>query len=139
MFDSRKQNHHINLIHEWTLRVVYKDHNSSFDELLEKDNSSKIHDRNLQKLVTEIFKVKMNLAPEIMKKIFEIVEGLYALRNELKLKSRKIHSVGYGIETASFVGARVWKPTDFKECKYLELFKSKIKNWIPEKCPCKLC
>ena len=141
MFDSRKQNHHINLIHEWTLRVVYKDHNSSFDELLEKDNSCKIHDRNLQKLVTEIFKVKMNLAPEIMKKVFEIVEGLYALRNELKLKSRKIHSVRYGIETASFVGARVWSslPTDFKECKSLELFKSKIKNWISEKCPCKLC
>ena len=141
MFDSRKQNHHINLIHEWTLRVVYKDHNSSFDELLEKDNSCKIHDRSLQKLVTEIFKVKMNLAPEIMKKVFEIVEGLYALRNELKLKSRKIHSVRYGIETASFVGARVWSslPTDFKECKSLELFKSKIKNWISEKCPCKLC
>ena len=50
-----------------TLRVVCKDHNSSFDELLEKDNFCKIHDRNLQKLVTEIFKVKMNLASEMMK------------------------------------------------------------------------
>ena len=89
------------------MRVVYKDYNSSFDELLEKDNSYKIHDRNLQKLVTEIFKVKMNLGPEIMKVEFEIVEGPHTLRNELKLKSRKIHSVRYGIETASFVGTRV--------------------------------
>ena len=56
MFHSRKQNHHINRIHERALRVVYKDYNSSFDELLEKDNSFKIHDRNLQKLVTEILK-----------------------------------------------------------------------------------
>ena len=37
----------------------------------------------------------MNLAPEIMKEVFGIVEGPYALRNELKLKSRKIHCVRY--------------------------------------------
>ena len=76
----------------------------------------KIHDRNL---ATEIFKVKMILAPEIMKEVFEIVECPYALRNELKLKSRKIHSVRYVIETASFIRARVWS---LKECESLELF-----------------
>ena len=47
MFHSRKQNHHIYCIHKRALRVVYKSHKSSFDELLEKDNSCKIHDRNL--------------------------------------------------------------------------------------------
>ena len=50
----------------------------------------------------------MNLAPEIIKEVFEIVEYPYALRKELKLKSIKIHSVRYGIETASFDGTRVW-------------------------------
>ena len=34
----------------------------------------------------------MNLALEIIKDVFEIVEGRYALKNELKLNSRKIHS-----------------------------------------------
>ena len=64
MFLSSKQNQHINRVQERVLRVVYKDDNSSFDALLEKYNSCKIHDRNLQKLVTEIFKVKTNLTPE---------------------------------------------------------------------------
>ena len=56
----------------------------------------------------------MNLGPEIMKKIFEIVESPLALRNKPKLKSRKIHSVRFGIKTACFVGARVWNslPSD---------------------------
>ena len=141
MFHSRKQNHHINRIHERALRVVYKDYNSSFDELLEKDNSYKTHDRNLQKLVTEVFMVKMNLGAEIMKEVFEIVEGPHALRNELKLKLRKIHSVRYEIEVTSLVGTRVWNslPSDLKQFKSLELFKSKSKNWIPENFPCKLC
>ena len=97
MVNSRKQNLHINCIHERALRVVYKDHSSSFDELLEKDNSCKIHERNLQKVVIEIYKMKMNLAPEIIREVFEIVERPYAFRNELKLKSRKVHSVWYGI------------------------------------------
>ena len=47
MFYSSKQNYDINRIHERALRVVNKDYNSLFDELLEKDNSYKIHDRNL--------------------------------------------------------------------------------------------
>ena len=97
MVNSRKQNLHINCIHERALRVVYKDHSSSFDELLEKGNSYKIHEKNPQKLVIEIYKMKMNLAPEIIREVFEIVERPYAFRNELILKSRKVHSVWYGI------------------------------------------
>ena len=87
-FYSRKQNHHINRIHERALRVVYKDHSSSFDELFEKDNSFKIHDKNLQKLIKVKMKVKMNLAIKKLKEVFEIVEFACALRNKLKLKSR---------------------------------------------------
>ena len=50
----------------------------------------------------------MNLALETMEQVFQIVEGPYALGNKLKLKSRKSQSVTYGIETASFVGSRLW-------------------------------
>ena len=51
----------------------------------------------------------MNLAPNIMNEVFEIVECPYALRNEIKLKSRKIHSIRYGTETAFFVGRQSLK------------------------------
>ena len=40
----------------------------------------------------------MNLAPEIMEELFEIVEGPYALRNELRLKSRKINLLGMALK-----------------------------------------
>ena len=130
MLHSRKQSQYINRMHERALRVVYKNCNTSFDQLPEKDNSCKIHDGNIKKLVTKIFHLKMNLAPEIMKEVFEIVEGAYPLKNQLQLKSRKIHYVRYCIETTSFATARFWKslPSDPKECKSHELFKSKIRN-----------
>ena len=58
MFHNRTLNNKINNLHERALRLVYKDHNSSFSELLCKDNTLNIHQRNLQKLAIEITKLK---------------------------------------------------------------------------------
>ena len=80
MFHSRKLDERINHIHERALSIVYKDFNSSFQELLIEDNSLNIHHRNLQKLVTEIFKVKNGLLPELINDVFEFIEKPYSLR-----------------------------------------------------------
>ena len=79
MFHSRTLNNRINNIHERALRLTYKDKQSSFKELLEKDHSVTVHYKNLQALVTEIFKVKNDLAPDIMKDVFELKEPTYNL------------------------------------------------------------
>ena len=50
MFHSRKLNNRINSIHERALRIVYRDNESTFDELLFKDESFTIHERNIQTL-----------------------------------------------------------------------------------------
>ena len=72
MFNSRKPNERINHIHEIALRIVYKDFNSLFQELLTEDNSLNIHRRNLQKLVTKTFKVKNGLSPELKNDVFGV-------------------------------------------------------------------
>ena len=64
MFHSRALNNRINRIQKRSLKLVYQNKNLSFSKLLEQDNDVTIHQRNLQVLVTEIFKVKNNLAPE---------------------------------------------------------------------------
>ena len=141
MFYNRKLNSHVNRIHERTLKIVYQDHNSTFEELLAKDGSFKIHDLNLQRSLTEIFKVKIKLAPEIMNGVFDIIESPYPLRNELRFKSQNIRTVRYGTETAAFVGSKIWSymPGELKESTSLSEFRSKIKTWKPENLMCKLC
>ena len=37
---------------------IYQDNVSSFEELLKKDNSARVHQRNLKTLATEIYKIK---------------------------------------------------------------------------------
>ena len=80
MCRSRRINNQINKLHERALRLVYNDKSSSFRELLERDNSVTIHERNIQVLLTEIFKVKSRAAPEIMTEIFKFKDHSYDLR-----------------------------------------------------------
>ena len=70
MFRSRKLNSRVNKLHERSLRTVYQVFASSFTELLEKDNSTTIRDRNIQLLAIALFKVKNGLSPPFMNEIF---------------------------------------------------------------------
>ena len=107
MFHSRKLNERINHIHERVLRIVYKDFNLSFQELLIEDNSLNIHHRNFQ-LVTKIFKVKNSLSPELINNVFEFIEKPYSLRTTSHLRSSMIRTKKYGIETPSYLGPKFW-------------------------------
>ena len=70
MLHSRILNNRINKIHERALRLVYNDHTSTFIQLLAIDKSFTIHERNIQSLAIEIFKVIQGQSPDIMKKVF---------------------------------------------------------------------
>ena len=71
MFHDRNLNNKMNRIHERALRIAYKDNVSTFENLLEMDNSVTVHQRNLQLLMVEIYKKNYNLNPSFMKQIFE--------------------------------------------------------------------
>ena len=58
MNHNRSLNNNINIIHERRLRIVYRDKKSTFKELLERDNSVTVHVKNLEVLVTEMYKLQ---------------------------------------------------------------------------------
>ena len=57
MFHSRNLNDKINSVYKRALQVVYLDNTSSFKQLLEKDKSVTVHQRNIQLLAMEMFKI----------------------------------------------------------------------------------
>ena len=89
MFHGWRLNNRINHIHEPDVKVIYKDCNSSFTELLRQDNSLTIHQRNLKLLVREMFKVKIGVAPDIMKEIFEIDNRNKNFRHDFLINDKK--------------------------------------------------
>ena len=138
---SRSLNTRINKIHERALRIVFNDNISSFDELINKSGSVKVHHRNLQSLATEIYKALHNLSSPLMSELFQLTDKQYNLRQGKSLITNNIKTVNYGSETISNLAPKIWHlvPDKIKDTDSLNVFKHKIKSWIPPICPCKLC
>ena len=71
MFYGRTTNNEINKLHERALRLVYDDSVSTFEELLEKDNSFIVHHYNIQTLCIELYKVLSGQSQTILSDLFE--------------------------------------------------------------------
>ena len=97
MLHSRSLNKRINKIHERALRLVYKDDISSFEELLTRDNSFTIHERNIQTLAIELYKIVNRLSPKIMDLIFPLKDKI-RYPNENIFITKTIKTVSWGSE-----------------------------------------
>ena len=74
--------------------------NSSFYELLDKDGSFTIHQRNVQSLAIEIYKYLHGLTPAILDEVFKVNKIIpYDLRMHNELYARNPKTVTYGTET----------------------------------------
>ena len=100
-----------------------------------------VHHRNLQKLMSEIFKVKNGLSPGLMNDVFEFIQKPYSLQTTSHYRSRKIRTTKYGIETPSYLGPKLWNfvPNEYKTIESLADFTANIKTSVSENCPCRLC
>ena len=94
MFHSQLINNKINRLHERCLRIVYSDNQSTFEELLEKDNTVSAHQRNLKFLATELYKVLSGLSWDLMKDLFSLNDDFgYSTLNKRTFNSRHVKTV----------------------------------------------
>ena len=115
MFHNRQVNARINNLHYPALRIIYADETSSFDELLSKDGTVTIHHRNLQLLVTEMYKVFKDISPVFMKDIFAMHGNAFTENVSSNTRSRlnfynpsNPKTVRYGLETLRNLGPKLW-------------------------------
>ena len=137
MCHSRDLNNRINNLHERVLRIVYQGRKSDFETLLTNDKSVTTHVRNLNYLVTEIYKVKNYVSPEsIRDRKWELqLKEWYPFcfqkhennivweRDGIKLRSQNMVTIAKELKNSSS----------------LEVFKNKLKEWKPTSCPCRFC
>ena len=140
MFCSNTMNNKINHIHERALRLVYQDYTSTFEELLIKDKSLCFHHRNIHQVAIEMYKVKHDLSPPFMKDIFSEIDR--KTRSGNSFSRPNVNTVKRGDRSLRSFGPIVWNdmvPNSLKNCESLDKFKSSIKTWKPDNCPCELC
>ena len=84
----------------------------------------------------------MGLSPPIMNDVLTLDENAsYNLRSGVTVTRRNIRTSKFGFETIITIRAVLWRnlPNDIKNSDSLNIFKHRIKQWTPDKCPCKIC
>ena len=139
IFSSRRSITLINRICERSLRAVYNDTSSAFQELLQRNRSVSTHHKNIQTLAMEVFKVVNNICPPIMKTFFDFKENRYNIRKFQEMRQQKVRTVQYDLKTALYCPPELWSLVlaDLKSLRNVNLFRSKIKHW--EWTFCKFC
>ena len=126
---------------ERALRIVLNDNISDFETMLRNMNDITIHHRNIQTLMIELFKIKYNLAPPIMDSMSNRRTICYNFRNLQVFQSERKRTVFYGLETICYRAPQLWTILleEFKQWNTISLFKSDVRQWICNECPCRLC
>ena len=139
MFHSRGLNNKINRVHKRALRITHNDKSSSYGELITKDRSVTIHHRNIKALAIEICKVMQGISPPLLNEVSR--QCNCELRGNNFLERRRVKSVRYGTESISSLAPKIWEilPSEIKDSDTLQIFKAKMKKWVPAECPCRLC
>ena len=73
--------------------------------------------------------------------IFNKGNPTYQLRHTSHFSIPLVRSAYNETESLSFLVPKIWDivPTELKKVRSLSAFKSGIKNWWPQNCPCRLC
>ena len=143
MFCSRKANNKINKLHERALRIVYDDDISSFEQLLEKDNSFTIHHQNIQTMVIEMYKIKNGLSENSFNDIFVNIDNdnSYNLRSRCDFRVPCVNTEVCGKTSLRYFGPVIWNlvPLRLRSIETISEFKKEIRKWKLDNCPCRLC
>ena len=141
MFYCKTINNKINNLRERALRLVYDDYRSTFEELLEKDNSLSVHHYNIQTLCSELYKVYHNISQTVFSDLFIRNHINYNLRSQSDFVIPQIKTVYNGTNSLRYFGPIIWNliPKEIKYSDSLESFIGKIRQWKPSVCPCRLC
>ena len=140
LFCNKSANKKIDRAHKRTLMILYNDYSSSFQSLLRRSNSYTIHVKNLQKLMTEIFKSLNTMNPSMVLEFHEKKCAKYDLRKKTIANFQKQKQLRMG-RILIIQGSFLWNTLD-DSIKYeptLARFKNKIKSWAGEQYTCRIC
>ena len=130
MFCSQNANNPIDKIQQRSLRLITNDKTSTFEHLLQENNEITTHQRNLQVLMVEVFKIINGFAPPIMEDFFLFSENTHNIQNFQKISNESKKTVSYGLETVKYRTPLLWinLPEKYKTATSLNSFKTTIKT-----------
>ena len=123
--DTRK----LERLQERGLNAVFKDNNSSYEQLLKKADLPTLLNRRLQDLCILMYKVKHKLCPAYISNIFKEPNSNYNLR-QADFSIPRYKTATYGKHSIRYLGPRLWTklPKSIRDVTTLMSFKGKIRQ-----------
>ena len=117
------------------LEFVDNDNESTFEDLLKKDNSLSIYHKNIRLLGIELYKVKNNLPTHLMSEIFDLANIDCDLRSQTDFKQGPVNKVNYGLKSLRYLAPKIWNiiPLEIRNSSSPAKLITNIKSWIPDK------
>ena len=139
-FINRNQDRKLKIENIHKRRVVFREYDKSYEDLLTDHNLTTIHRTHLQYLATEVFKSVHKLNPEFMTEFFSEKDSRCLRRTGNKVEIPSAITSKYEINSIHFRGAMLWNtlPNTLKECRSLSIFKTNIKK-MRLSCNCVAC
>ena len=96
-------------------------------KLLQNNKNITVHQRNLQILMTEVYKIIKGEAPAIMKNLFIFRENIHNIRNFQIIANENKNTMRYGLETIYYRTRYLWAslPEEYKNLNSVGKFKEK--------------
>ena len=117
--------------HERALRIVYNDTVTSLENLLVKDKSFTIHQKNIQSSAIEIYKAINNLSGGNLREFFIGNNHNCNLRSRSELSLSNVNTAFKGKSSISYFGSGLWNsiPYELRIASSYHIFRSEIENY----------
>ena len=131
----------MNKLHERAFRLIHDDYVSTFEDLLEKNNSFTVHHYDIQTLCRELCKYFSGQSQTLFSDLFERKNIHYNLCSQPDFVIPQAKTIYKGSDLLQYFGPIIWSftPKKITNCDRLASFISKIRKWRLDTCPCRIC
>ena len=132
-FCGRENNNKLEKLQERSLRILFDDKCSSYEELLKRAGTTTILVSRLKNMAVEVFKCVTESNTPCLNSLFEVKGPSYSFRDNSKLVQPKRNNVTHGLRSFSYLGSKLWNdlPNHIKNTSTDDLnsFKSVLRRW----------
>ena len=116
-------------VNKRALRYVYKDKQSSYENLLVRMGIVSLENRRIQDMMITIDKCLHNRAPQTVKDLISLRQSNYNLRGDHILNLPKVNSTKNGLKSWRYYAAKIWNqlPNEIRAIAGSKEFKGKIR------------
>lgn len=131
----------IEKLQERALRIIYKDYESNYKDILKRNKMSPLHFQRTRKLLIMMLKIMNDQAKPFEPDFFTFTASSYDFRNQNTLVKPNCKTSRYGIQSFLFQGVDIWNklPNEIRQLSELSSFKNAILTWSGPLCSCGSC